>query len=201
MSTPSALEAIRIGRQMVPEYVSGNLVRLETRKGKPCWYEHDFGWVREAPVENENGDYFFTLPADFEPVIGAACLLGAQGLAMGLDLTELQEGDAFYVHPDFIIDPRERETHPTGYVANTSIITGVAYAEFPCSHPLGDPDFIGSAYVGQRAIPEIIAHLNDYHDPRHLAALRGGVTGIGDQWTEERIIEWLRGLGYNGETD
>ena len=201
MSTPSALEAIRIGRQMVPEYVSGNLVRLETRKGKPCWYEHEIGWVRDAPVENEDGDFFLKLPTDFEPVIGAACLLGAQGLAMGVDLTELQEGDAFYVHPDFIIDPLVRENNPAGYVANTSIITGVAYAEFPCSHPLGDPDFIGSAYVGQRAIPEIIAHLNDYHDPRHLANSDTTTKGERDQWTEARIIEWLRGLGYNGETE
>lgn len=196
--TLSAIRAIQKGREIVPQYVSAELVTLHTHKGLNVWYDSEAGWMRNYQPGEEHKDdpdreYGVPLPDSFIPQVGAACLLGAQGVAMGVDLEELQQNDAFYVHPDFIEPEEERELWPDGYVYSSGDRqTDIAKAVSPCACATSH----SPVWTGSRPIPEIIAHLNDTHDPRANIYMYDRNP---DKWTEERIIEWLRSLGYNGD--
>jgi hypothetical protein len=200
--TLSAIQAILKGREEVPEYLSGALVKTETHKGLRAWYEEwDQTWLREAQSsEAPDRDEGVVLPDSFLPVIGAACLLGAQGVAMGCPTESLTQEDSFYAHPDFYENPKDREWVPTGFVFTSgNEIVPLKYAEFPCACPNLTLPWSGVPMVASKSdrIPVVIAHLNDQHDPRSDVGMKE--QAVDDPWTEERIVNWLRSLGYNGD--
>lgn len=194
--TLSAIQAIQRGRKLVPNFVSGVLANFQTHKGREAWWDReDQVWVYEGSWDGE------TEPLGHEPDIGAACLLGAQAIAMGIDIAEI--GDTteavFYVHPDFIPGAEQRSDYPRGYVYGGEVrLTKIASAKVPCgchAREFGSQPYEDETYP----IPELIAHLNDQHDPRSDSASAVSASGtLKDPWSEQRIIEWLRSMGYNG---
>lgn len=205
MSRLSALQAFRAGREEVPGYISGDLIKAKTRKGLTCWYDEEMErWVYN---EDSYGEAI-ELPREFKPVVGEACFLGAMGVAMGIDPAQLADQDSFYAHPDFYLDPLMRKHEPDGFVYSSSgPYIELKTVEFPCKghETLGAASPLGVAstsrlYDKAKPVPEVIAHLNDQHDPRFETSSKTFLRPkMVDPWTEERIVEWLRSLGYNGD--
>lgn len=225
MTTPrlSFIQALRAGRHIVPGYITGALVKLQTQKELDVIYESG-EWYRRLREEeyslydefgnprDKSDGYLYdgewkSLGMNFQPEVGAACALGAAAVAMGCDLSEMAdtENATFYAHPDFFEDPEDRRDHPEGFIFHTGRMAPAKLrrAKYPCvcattPHPTWD--------ASSNTIPEIIAHLNDRHDPRRFEQ-EGEVYGMrkereierGDQWTEDRIVSWLRSMGFNGD--
>lgn len=178
--TLSAIEAIREGRTLYPNYVSGSLVSLRDSEGNELSLNASDSLIRYDEFDNEQ------LPIG-KISCGSACLLGAQGLGMGLPLHQLGVDDGFYCHPDFYTNEADRKSLPNGFTYNQgNAPIGIKTAACPCTCMTWSQKVTW--------IPEIIAHLNDTHDPRYRDHRKD------DPFSEAKIVDWIRSLGYKDST-